>query len=171
MINGSFVFGFDCDGPDVFDRTVEFTVENKILTASFHILTPLPGTRAFARLEAEGRLLHRNWTLYDTYHAVFRPRRMTPEQLEAGYSRAKREFATCGSILRRSLGLPGGVEADRLQRGVDEDRPALGGDHPRGPDAVCHADLRAGAASRHKARGGTGGAAAAADAHWRTSGC
>ena len=45
MINGSFVFGFDCDGPEVFDRTLEFVVENKILTASFHILTPLPGTR------------------------------------------------------------------------------------------------------------------------------
>ena len=110
MINGSFVFGFDCDGPDVFDRTLEFTVENKILTASFHVLTPLPGTRAFARLEAEGRILHRNWTLYDTYHAVFRPRRMTPEQLEAGYSHAKRQFATCGSILRRSLGLPGALK-------------------------------------------------------------
>ena len=110
MINGSFVFGFDCDGPDVFDRTLEFTVENKILTASFHILTPLPGTRAFARLEAEGRLLHRDWPLYDTYHAVFQPRRMTPEQLEAGYSHAKREFASWGSILRRSLGLPGALK-------------------------------------------------------------
>jgi radical SAM superfamily enzyme YgiQ (UPF0313 family) len=107
MINGSFVFGFDCDGPDVFDRTLEFTVENKILTASFHVLTPLPGTRAFARMEAEGRLLHRNWDLYDTYHAVFRPQRMTPEQLEEGYSRSKRQFASWGSILRRSLGLPG----------------------------------------------------------------
>jgi radical SAM superfamily enzyme YgiQ (UPF0313 family) len=107
MINGSFVFGFDCDGPDVFDRTLEFTVENKILTASFHVLTPLPGTRAFARLDAEGRLLHRDWTQYDTYHAVFRPRRMTPEQLESGYSHAKRRFATYGSILCRSFGLPG----------------------------------------------------------------
>jgi radical SAM superfamily enzyme YgiQ (UPF0313 family) len=107
MINGSFVFGFDCDGPDVFDRTVDFTIENKVLTASFHILTPLPGTRAYSRLEAEGRLLHRNWTLYDTYHAVFQPRRMTPEQLEAGYGRARRRFASAGSILRRSLGVPG----------------------------------------------------------------
>lgn len=107
MINGSFVFGFDCDGPDVFDRTLEFTVENKLLTASLHVLTPLPGTRAFARLEAEGRLLHRNWELYDTYHAVFRPQRMTPEQLEAGYCRMKRQFTGFGSILRRSVGLPG----------------------------------------------------------------
>ena len=45
MINGSFVFGFDCDGPDVFDRTLAFADNNKILTASFHVLTPLPGTR------------------------------------------------------------------------------------------------------------------------------
>ncbi len=110
MINGSFVFGFDCDGPDVFDRTVEFTEKNKILTASFHILTPLPGTRAFDRLEAEDRLLHRNWMLYDTYHAVFRPRRMTPEQLEEGYHRARRRFAAWSSILHRSLGLPGALK-------------------------------------------------------------
>lgn len=110
MINGSFVFGFDCDGPDVFDRTVDFTVENKILTATFHVLTPLPGTRAFDRLEAEGRLLHRNWAYYDTDHAVFRPRRMTPEQLEAGHKRAYRQFCSYGSILRRSLGLPGALK-------------------------------------------------------------
>jgi radical SAM superfamily enzyme YgiQ (UPF0313 family) len=110
MINGSFVFGFDCDGLDVFERTVEFTLKNKILTASFHILTPLPGTRLFERLESEGRLLHRNWSQYDTYHAVYRPRLMTPEQLEAGYHRARQEFATWSSILHRSLGLPGALK-------------------------------------------------------------
>ena len=110
LINGSFVFGFDCDGPDVFERTVEFAVENKILTATFHILTPFPGTGAFARLEAEGRLLHRNWAYYDTDHAVFRPRRMTPGQLEAGHKRAYRDFLTWGSILQRSLGLPGALK-------------------------------------------------------------
>ena len=110
MINGSFVFGFDCDGPDVFERTVAFAVRNKILTASFHLLTPLPGTRVFERLEGEGRLLHRNWSLYDTYHAVFRPQRMTPEQLEAGYDDARRQFASWGSIFRRSVGLPGALK-------------------------------------------------------------
>jgi radical SAM superfamily enzyme YgiQ (UPF0313 family) len=110
MINGSFVFGFDCDGPDVFERTVEFADRNKLLTASFHVLTPLPGTPAFARLESEGRILHRDWSRYDTCHAVFQPRRMTPEQLDDGYAQAKRQFATCGSILRRSLGLPGALK-------------------------------------------------------------
>jgi len=106
MVNGSFVFGFDCDGPDVFDRTVEFAIESRIETATFHILTPFPATAAFARIEAEGRLLHRNWALYDTRHAVFAPRRMTPGQLEAGYDRAYHDFYRFGSILRRSLGLP-----------------------------------------------------------------
>ncbi len=110
MINGSFVFGFDSDGPDVFDRTVEFAIENKILTATFHILTPLPGTRAFERLEADGRILHRDWAYYDTDHAVFQPRRMTPDQLESGHKRAYRQFLSCGSILRRSFGLPGALK-------------------------------------------------------------
>ena len=150
MINGSFVFGFDCDGPDVFDRTVEFTVENKILTASFHVLTPLPGTRAFDRLEAEGRILHRNWRRYDTCHAVFRPRRMTPEQLDAGYCRAKRQFASCGFDSPPLAGPARRFEADRLQRGVDEDRSALGRHHPRRLDAVCDPDFSAGAATRHE---------------------
>jgi hypothetical protein len=58
-------------------------------------------------MEAERRLLHHDWRLYDTCHAVFQPRRMTPEQLEEGYCHAKRRFATYGSILRRSVGLPG----------------------------------------------------------------
>jgi radical SAM superfamily enzyme YgiQ (UPF0313 family) len=110
MINASFVFGFDCDGPDVFDRTLEFAIENKVLTASFHVLTPLPGSRAFERLDAEGRLLHRNWARYDTNHAVYRPRLMTPEELDAGYWRAKRRFAAWSSIFRRSLGLPGAMK-------------------------------------------------------------
>ena len=110
MINGSFVFGFDQDGPDVFERTVEFAVESKLLTATFHVLTPLPGTRAFARLEAEGRLLHRNWVYYDTDHAVFQPRRMAAEQLEAGHRRAGRDFTCYSSVFRRSFGLPGGIK-------------------------------------------------------------
>ena len=110
MINGSFVFGFDCDGPDIFERTVEFAIKGKILTATFHILTPLPGTRAFERLDTDGRILHRMWEYYDTDHAVFRPRRMTPEQLELGHKQAYREFLTYSSIIRRSCGLPGMVK-------------------------------------------------------------
>jgi radical SAM superfamily enzyme YgiQ (UPF0313 family) len=106
MINGSFVFGFDEDDPDVFARTVEFAIRNKIETATFHILTPFPGTRLFARLEEEGRILHRDWSDYDTRHVVFQPRLMTPSELEEGYWWSYEEFYSYGSILRRSVGLP-----------------------------------------------------------------
>lgn len=107
MINGSFVFGFDYDGPAVFERTVDFAVENKLETATFHVLTPYPGTRTFARMELDGRVVDRDWSHYDTRHAVFRPLAMTPEKLEDGYRRAYEEFYRWGSILRRSAGLPG----------------------------------------------------------------
>jgi radical SAM superfamily enzyme YgiQ (UPF0313 family) len=106
MINGSFVYGFDHDDRDIFARTVEFAIENKIETATFHILTPFPKTRLFAALSEEGRILHHDWDRYDTRHVVFQPRRMTPSQLEEGYSWSYEEFYTYGSIFRRSAGLP-----------------------------------------------------------------
>ena len=100
MVNGSFVFGMDDDGPDVFDRTVAWAVEHGIETATFHVLTPYPGTALHRRLEGAGRILHRDWDRYDTRHAVFRPCSMTPGELEEGYRRAYRDFYRWGSILR-----------------------------------------------------------------------
>jgi radical SAM superfamily enzyme YgiQ (UPF0313 family) len=100
MINGSFVFGMDEDDESVFERTVEWAIRHGIETATFHILTPYPGTGLHRRLTSQGRIAHQNWDLYDTRHAVFRPARMTPEALEAGYRRAYRDFYRWGSILR-----------------------------------------------------------------------
>jgi len=110
MINASFVFGFDGDSPDVFERTFEFAITSKLETASTHILTPLPGTPLFDQLAEEGRLLHRNWSLYDVYHAVFQPKQMSPEQLEQGFRWFACEFRKYGSILRRSVGLGGAIK-------------------------------------------------------------
>ena len=92
MVNGSFVFGMDDDDAGVFERTVEWAVSQGIETATFHILTPYPGTALHARIAAQGRLLHNQWDLYDTRHTVFQPARMTPETLENGYWRAYEQF-------------------------------------------------------------------------------
>lgn len=100
MVNGSFVFGMDEDDESVFDRTVEWAIRQGIETATFHILTPYPGTALHARLAAERRITTGNWDLYDTRHAVFRPARMSAAALEEGYWRAYREFYRWGSILR-----------------------------------------------------------------------
>lgn len=100
MVNASFVFGMDDDDDSVFDRTVAWAVDRGIETATFHVLTPYPSTALYQRMEADGRILHRDWDRYDTRHAVFRPARMSPEALEEGYWRAYRDFYRWGSILR-----------------------------------------------------------------------
>lgn len=100
MINGSFVFGMDDDDESVFERTVEWGIEHGLETATFHILTPYPGSALYARMAAAGRLLHKQWSLYDTRHTVFRPARMSPQALEAGYGRAYRDFYRWSAILR-----------------------------------------------------------------------
>jgi radical SAM superfamily enzyme YgiQ (UPF0313 family) len=102
MINGSFVFGMDEDDGQVFRRTVDWAVEHGITTATFHIQTPYPGTRLFARTDAAGRILTRDWDLYDTRHVVYQPARLTPKQLKHGYDWAYREFYRWSSIARAS---------------------------------------------------------------------
>jgi radical SAM superfamily enzyme YgiQ (UPF0313 family) len=101
QVNGSFVLGFDHDRPEVFSRTVEWIEANRLECATFHILTPYPGTPLFRQMEAEGRLLHKDWTRYDTGHVVFRPRHMTPEQLADGYAWCYRRLFSHASIWRR----------------------------------------------------------------------
>ena len=101
QVNGSFVLGFDHDDPDVFERTAEWVETNRVECATFHILTPYPGTPLFAQMEVEGRLLHKDWNRYDTAHVVFRPRRMTIEELENGYSWLYERLFSHRSIWRR----------------------------------------------------------------------
>jgi radical SAM superfamily enzyme YgiQ (UPF0313 family) len=98
MVNGSFVFGMDADDATVFERTVAWAIENGVETATFHILTPYPGTAFHRRMQDAGRIVHENWDLYDTRHVVFRPARMSAEQLEDGYAWAYREFYRWSSI-------------------------------------------------------------------------
>jgi hypothetical protein len=100
MINGSFVFGMDGDDSSVFERTVEWAIGQGIETATFHILTPYPGTALYKRMAAQGRLTCDNWERYDTRQAVFRPARMSAADLEDGYWRAYRDFYRWRSLLR-----------------------------------------------------------------------
>jgi len=100
MVNGSFVFGMDDDDETVFGRTVEWAIEQGIETATFHILTPYPGTLLYQRLFEQGRIRHSNWDLYDTRHTVYQPVGMSAETLEAGYWRSYRQFYRWHSICR-----------------------------------------------------------------------
>jgi radical SAM superfamily enzyme YgiQ (UPF0313 family) len=101
QVNGSFVLGFDHDRKDCFARLVEWINENRLECATFHIMTPYPGTPLYKEMERAGRLLHRKWELYDTAHAVFQPRHMSPQELEEGYAWCYREIFSHRSIWRR----------------------------------------------------------------------
>lgn len=101
QVNGSFVLGFDHDDTNVFQTTVEWIEQHRLECATFHILTPYPGTPLFAQMEREGRLLHRDWSLYDTSHVVFRPARMSAEELAAGYAWCYQRLFSHASIWRR----------------------------------------------------------------------
>lgn len=101
QVNGSFVLGFDEDRPDVFEKLAHWIEENRMECATFHILTPYPGTPLFRQLEKEGRILHREWDKYDTSHVVFQPKHMTPEQLALGYDWLYRRLFSPACIWRR----------------------------------------------------------------------
>jgi radical SAM superfamily enzyme YgiQ (UPF0313 family) len=100
MVNASFVFGMDGDRPDVFDRTVDWAVAQGIETATFHIMTPYPGTGLYQRMRAQQRIRHHDWDRYDTRHVVYQPVGMTARELENGYWRAYRRFYRWSSIWR-----------------------------------------------------------------------
>jgi radical SAM superfamily enzyme YgiQ (UPF0313 family) len=101
QVNGSFVLGFDHDRPDVFETTVRWIEEQRLECATFHILTPYPGTPLFEQMERDGRLLHKQWELYDTAHVVFQPKQMSREQLADGYAWCYRRLFSHRSIWRR----------------------------------------------------------------------
>jgi radical SAM superfamily enzyme YgiQ (UPF0313 family) len=102
MVNASFVFGMDDDDETVFDRTVEWAIKHGIETATFHILTPYPGTALHERIQAQGRITTTDWNLYDTRHAIIRHPQMSPETIETGYWRAYREFYRWSNIIQSS---------------------------------------------------------------------
>lgn len=101
MINASIVFGLDSDGPDVFDKTLEWLVQNRIETVTAHILTPYPGTKLYERMRAAGRITNPDLSQYNTAHVVFKPQNMSPEALYRGYVQFYRRFYSFRNIILR----------------------------------------------------------------------
>jgi radical SAM superfamily enzyme YgiQ (UPF0313 family) len=100
---GSFMFGLDDDDKGIFERVVKFMVKNRIDVPGMGTITPYPGTRLYKRLREEGRIIKEDWADYDSAQAVFRPRHMTPEELDAGLAWAWKKSTSYPSILRRNI--------------------------------------------------------------------
>lgn len=100
MVNASFVFGMDSDDKTVFSRTVDWAISQGIETATFHILTPYPGTPLYDRMKIQNRIITNNWDLYDTRHVVYQPAKLSIETLELGYWQAYQDFYCWNSIFQ-----------------------------------------------------------------------
>jgi radical SAM superfamily enzyme YgiQ (UPF0313 family) len=105
-IMGTFIVGLDDDDIGVFQRTIDFIMENQLDWALAFIMTPYPGTEAFERLDKEGRILHRDWERYDSLNVVYQPLLMSAEELEKGMRRIWKEVFSIRSIFRRILRAP-----------------------------------------------------------------
>jgi len=102
FIIGAFIFGMDTDGPEIFERTVEFVDATRIDVPQFTMMTPFPGTRLYQQLEQEGRLVIPKWWLTSDWNMVpFKPRQMSREQLRQGWIWAQQEVYRWPRILRR----------------------------------------------------------------------
>ena len=101
LVHSSFIIGCDGDTPDVFERLIDFINTNNLLMPLINIMTPFPGTKLFARLESEGRILHKDWSKYDTKQVVFTPLNLTKEEIEAGYKNVIRSVYSFDAILEK----------------------------------------------------------------------
>jgi len=104
LIHASMVFGFDNDTKEIFDETVRFLIKNKVGTVSFNVLTPYPGTKIYEDLKKENRLTTTNWKYYDHNTVVYKPKNMTPYELQMGKVNARKKFYTVSSVLKRLSG-------------------------------------------------------------------
>ncbi|MCP4697184.1 MAG: B12-binding domain-containing radical SAM protein [Gammaproteobacteria bacterium] len=100
-IQGCFVFGLDHDTADVFDATVAFSIDAGVDLPRFAILTPFPGTPIYKRMEAQNRILTRDWQLYDGQHVVFQPKNISVRELSQGHEKAWKKVYRWSSVARR----------------------------------------------------------------------
>jgi len=118
LVHGSFILGYDFDTKESFDELIDFVKESELLMPLINILTPFPGTKLFDRLDKEGRILHKRWTSYDGKSVVFRPSKMSPDELLEGYRRVIRNIYSFGSI-REKLDYYWGIDFWKHSNEID----------------------------------------------------
>ncbi|MCA9774822.1 MAG: B12-binding domain-containing radical SAM protein, partial [Myxococcales bacterium] len=100
-IQGTFASGLDHDTTETIMETARFAVDAGVDLPRFAIVTPFPGTALYKKIDAEGRILTRNWDLYDGQHVVFQPKLMSVQELQDANERAWRHVYSFPSIVRR----------------------------------------------------------------------
>ncbi len=84
-VNGCFILGFDSDTKENLLSLPEQVAYLGVNLVRYAILTPVPNTKLYKRLEKEGRILTTDWTKYTQNKAVFKPKNMSAQELEEIY--------------------------------------------------------------------------------------
>jgi radical SAM superfamily enzyme YgiQ (UPF0313 family) len=85
-VNGCFVMGLDGDGPECFDKVLEFVEKSGLYDVQITYLTPFPGTPLWSRLSEEGRLLSEEATERCTLFDInLQPDSMSVDELRDGF--------------------------------------------------------------------------------------
>ena len=106
MITGLFMFGFDTETPDVFDKTYQTICQWDLDCAQFNILTPYPGTNVYEEYERQGRILNKDWSKYDVEHVVFLPKHMSKMDVLQGIRRTASRYLSIPNTMRRCINTP-----------------------------------------------------------------
>jgi radical SAM superfamily enzyme YgiQ (UPF0313 family) len=122
-IYGSFMFGFEGDDKDVFQRTLDFCENNEIELALFSALFPIHGSNFYRQLQSEGRIFETDVTKFNGQYSTFHPKNMTSEELENGLRWIWNTFYSKASIKkrlsRRLLSRPPGEDESGLPNSTE----------------------------------------------------
>ena len=104
MFYATFIFGYNDDTLDSFDRVHKFVMKHKLAIVNFNPLLVMPGTTLYDKLSSQGKLIVPKWWLSEKYSygdATHYPENMTPEQLAKGCKKLRYKFYSLRSILWR----------------------------------------------------------------------
>jgi radical SAM superfamily enzyme YgiQ (UPF0313 family) len=102
-VHGMFVFGSEEDHYQVIRDTVKVSRQLDLDSLQYLILTPIPGTPFYREMEAQNRIICRDWSQYDGHHTVFQPRQFTPYELQMETNRAMKKFYSWTSVVKRLI--------------------------------------------------------------------
>jgi len=98
----SFVFGLDGDTVDSLERTIDTILSWDVKFIFIHILTPLPKTQIHQQMKTIGRILEKDWSLYDCLNPLIKFENLSSEELVNIIWKSYRKFYSLGNILKRT---------------------------------------------------------------------
>ena len=98
---GTFIVGLDDDDKSIFQKVIDFTIENHLYGAMISVPTPFPGSQLYEELERDGRILTKCWADYTLWNVVIKPKNMTEKELEDGFAYTLESIYSKEAVINR----------------------------------------------------------------------